>query len=259
MLRRLKWVLSHPNPGRVPHVGRYAARRDRGRFVSDPAIQCTCGFRSVMAMVGHAFASTLSMKGTTMKGLKDGLKGDIVRHRFTVDDYYRMAEIGILGPDDRVELLRGEIYEMSPGGSHHSAFLTRLDRALQKIVADRALIRCQCPVRLDERSEPEPDIALVRPRDDFYASRHPVAEDALLLVEISDSSLTKDRGLKLSIYAAADIPEYWIVDVHRGAIEVFRKPTRERYEETFELEVGRPLELGALPGIEGTRENLLGS
>jgi Uma2 family endonuclease len=170
-----------------------------------------------------------------------------------------MAEIGILGEDDRVELLRGEIFELSPIGTFHNGTVTRLIHVFSKIVGDRALVTCQDPVRIEDHSEPQPDIALVKAREDFYTSRHPGPEDTLLLIEVSDSSLAKDRGLKMSIYAEAGFPEYWIIDVKRGVVEVYRQPSGERYEETFELEPGKPLALVALEGIEVTREDLIGS
>ena len=181
----------------------------------------------------------------------------VVRHRFTVDEYLRMAKAGVL-EDARVELLRGEIIEMSPIGSPHASHVTRIDRFFQRLGGDHFMVRCQCPTIVEEHSVPEPDLALVKWRDDYYAKRHPTPEDVLLLVEVSDSSVDKDRRLKLSLYAEAGIPEYWIVDVTRKVVEVYRQPSGDRYEESFELQSGQKLELVGLEGVKMELADILG-
>src|SRR5712691_11672776 len=113
--------------------------------------------------------------------------------RFNVTEYYRMAEAGILKPDDRVELIEGEIIKLSPIGSPHAACVSRLVHFLSKAIGETAILSIQNPVRLDEFSEPVPDIALLKPRKDYYAARHPTPADALLVIEVADSSLLKDR------------------------------------------------------------------
>lgn len=152
------------------------------------------------------------------------------RHRLDVDDYYKMAEAGILRREDRVELVDGEIIDMNPIGSPHAALTNRLARLFTRAVADAtALVAVQTPLRLDNFNEPEPDLMLLRPRADDYRASHPGASDVLLLVEVSDSSLTYDRGAKLDLYARFGIAEIWIVDIAGAAIEVFRNPADGAY------------------------------
>ena len=153
----------------------------------------------------------------------------LAHRRFTVDEYHRMAETGILAEDDRVELLDGEIVEMSPIGSRHAATVTRLEHLFHRLVRDRAIVRGQNPVRLDRYSEPEPDIALVTPRADFYAAEHPTPRDVLLIVEVADTSLRYDRHTKLPSYARAGIPEAWLVDLTADRVERHREPRGDAY------------------------------
>lgn len=148
------------------------------------------------------------------------------RHKLDVGAYYRMAEVGILGPEDRVELIGGEIIDMVPIGSVHAGKTVRLTRLLARAVADGlALVSVQGPLRLDSFNEPEPDLMLLRPRGDDYEARHPSAADVLLVIEISDSSLAYDRSVKVPLYASFGIPELWIVDVANKAVEIFADPS----------------------------------
>jgi len=147
------------------------------------------------------------------------------RHKLDVGAYYRMAEAGILGPRDHVELIGGEIIDMVPIGSAHSGKTIRLTRHFARAVADGlVLVGVQCPLRLDSFNEPEPDLMLLRPRADDYETRHPSAADVLLLVEVADSSLAYDRSVKVPLYASFGIPELWIVDVTNRAVEVLTEP-----------------------------------
>jgi Uma2 family endonuclease len=140
-----------------------------------------------------------------------------------------MGEGGVFGEDDRVELLDGHIYDMSPIGSEHAACVRRLDRLFQREVGSRAIVSIQNPVRLNEASEPEPDLALLAPREDNYAARHPRPDDVLLVVEVADTSLPFDREVKRSLYAQAGIPELWIVNLEADRIEVYRTPQETEY------------------------------
>ncbi|HTV72852.1 MAG TPA: Uma2 family endonuclease [Candidatus Acidoferrales bacterium] len=153
------------------------------------------------------------------------------RHRFSVEAYDEMVAQGILTSDDRVELLAGDILEMAPIGSRHAAFVSRLGRLLTLALHEHAIVRVQSPVALPPDSQPEPDIAIVRPREDFYARSHPRAGDVLLLIEVADSSLTLDRTVKEPLYAAAGIAELWIVDLRAEAIAVCAKPECGTYTE----------------------------
>ncbi|MGQ0743239.1 MAG: Uma2 family endonuclease [Acidimicrobiales bacterium] len=151
------------------------------------------------------------------------------RRQFSVDDYYRMAEAGVLGPDDRVELLRGEIVMMSPIGSRHAACVRRLHSALAAVLADRAMISVQSPVRLDAQSEPEPDVAVLTTRPDWYASAHPTPADVLLLIEVCDTSWDLDSAVKRPLYAASGIAEVWLINLAGAYIEASWDPAAEGY------------------------------
>lgn len=156
-------------------------------------------------------------------------RGGPVRHAFTVAEYYRMAETGVLPLERRTELIDGDIIEMSPIGTKHAACVTRLQRTLSSRLAMRADVRVQQPVRLNDESEPEPDLALVARRADDYEAAHPAPADVLLLIEVSDTTLAFDRQVKAALYARAGLVEYWVVDVVARAVEVHRSPVEGRY------------------------------
>ena len=152
------------------------------------------------------------------------------RHRLDVGAYYKMAEAGILTQDDHVELIGGEIFDMAPIGSTHAGKTNRLIRLFARAAADGlALVSVQGPLGLDAYNEPQPDVMLLKPSEDDYQSRHPGAADVLLLVELSETSLAYDRGIKLALYARFGVPEVWIVDLPGAAIEVYREPTGDAY------------------------------
>lgn len=151
------------------------------------------------------------------------------RHRITVSDYYRMGDAGLFAPDERVELINGEIVDMPPIGSPHASVLEHLAAILSAAVGNRTIVRQQLPVHLTEDSEPQPDIALVRPRQDRYRSAHPRPEDVILLVEISGSTLRYDRETKVPLYARCAIPEAWVIDVRRSKVHFYRDPRDGRY------------------------------
>jgi Uma2 family endonuclease len=146
------------------------------------------------------------------------------QHRFSVKEYYRMAETGVLRPDARVELLDGRIIDMSPIGPFHGGLVNRLTRLFGKLSNGRWLVSAQNPLRLDDRSEPEPDVMLLKPAADDYTSRHPQPEDVFLLIEVSDSTLDYDREEKLPAYGRAGIAEAWVVNLNDETIEVHREP-----------------------------------
>jgi Uma2 family endonuclease len=149
---------------------------------------------------------------------------EISRRLFTVHDYHRMVDAGILCEDDRVELIRGEILEMSPSGPRHSAAVLRATNKLTRFVGDRAIVGVHGSIRLGEYDEPQPDIYLLRPKDDFYASGHAGPSDILLIVEMADSSLEYDRTVKLQLYAETGISEYWIADIRNDCLIAFSRP-----------------------------------
>jgi Uma2 family endonuclease len=171
------------------------------------------------------------------------------RHRLDVDAYYRMAEAGILTQNDHVELIGGEILDMTPIGSAHAGKINRLNRLFARAAADGlALVSVQSPLRLDAYNEPEPDVMLLKPREDDYQDRHPGAADVLLLVELSESSLAYDRGMKLALYAKFGVQEVWIVDLRGAAIEVYREPAGDAYAVAERLTSGSLAPL-LVPGV----------
>lgn len=172
------------------------------------------------------------------------------RHRLNVDEYYRMAEAGILGPDARVELIEGEIIDMAPIGSRHAAVVRQLAHILHQNVGDQAIVSTQNPVRLDEYSEPEPDLALLRPRDDFYAAAHPGPGDVLLIIEVADTSLRYDREIKIPLYARHGIPEVWLVDLENERLLRFLEPGPDGYRTEEDVTGIAPIRPTRLPEIE---------
>lgn len=179
-----------------------------------------------------------------------------VRRRFTVEEYDRMGETGILKPEDRVELIEGEIIQMSPIGKRHAACVAFLLRRFDRAVGDRAIVQVQNPVRIGFRSEPEPDLMLLKPKADFYASGHPGPSDVLLLIEVSDTSESFDREVKLPLYAHAGIAEFWRVDLEKRQIEVFRDPRSGTYASTAIHGRGASLSPAAFPDIRVSIDEL---
>ncbi len=155
--------------------------------------------------------------------------------KFTVYDFHRMGEAGIFSEDDRVELLEGEIIEMTPIGSRHAACVSRLNRILTSQLGPTAIVSVQNPIRLNDRSEPQPDIALLKPRPDFYAEAHPKPDHTLLVIEVADTSVDFDQGTKLPLYAKAGIPEVWIVALTQRSVEIYRQPDAQGYNSISRL------------------------
>lgn len=148
-----------------------------------------------------------------------------VRHRLSIDDYERMGEAGIFPPDSRIELIDGELIDMPPIGTGHASTTNRLIRLFVLRAGDRAIVSPGNPVRLPPWSMPQPDLMLLRPRRDEYATRHPDAGDVLLAIEVGDSTLRFDLGRKARLYAADDVVEYWVVDVGARRLHVHRDPS----------------------------------
>jgi Uma2 family endonuclease len=160
------------------------------------------------------------------------------QHRFSVTDYHRMAETGVLRPDARVELLDGKIIDMSPIGPFHGGLVKRLSRIFNLAAKGRWIVSIQDPVRLNDHSEPEPDVMLLKPAADDYTSRHPQPEDVFLLIEVSDTTLEYDRGEKLPAYGRAGVAEVWIVNLNEATIEVYREPHFTGYGSKTVLRAG---------------------
>lgn len=182
----------------------------------------------------------------------------VSKRLFTVEEYHRMAKAGILSEDDRVELIEGEIVEMPPIGSQHASCVNRLNRLFSQCVGERAIVSVQNPIYLSEYSEPQPDLALLRPRTDFYAQAHPQPQDILLVVEVADTSLTYDREVKIPLYAQSGIPEVWLVDLTANCIEAYRKPSPQGYQEIKRFQRDQNLFPQAFPDVGLTVQDILG-
>lgn len=170
-----------------------------------------------------------------------------------------MVEAGILREDDRLELLRGEIIQMSPIGSRHAATVNRLVRVFSQKLGDRIILAAQNPVELDDYSEPQPDIALLNPRDDFYEAGHPKPEDVLLLVEVADSTVRFDRTVKIPLYAEDRITEVWLVNLPAQCIEVYRQPTAEGYQQVERFTSQQSCSIQAFADVEIAASEILGA
>ncbi|HVA49071.1 MAG TPA: Uma2 family endonuclease [Pirellulales bacterium] len=151
------------------------------------------------------------------------------RRLFSVAEYDQMVETGILREDDRLELIEGEIVAMSPIGSPHAACVRRLTRVLPRLLGDRTQLSVQCPVVIPDWSEPNPDVALLVPRDDDYVDAHPLPRQVQVLIEVADSSLAYDTQVKAPLYAKAGIRELWIVDLKAKRVVVYTRPRSGRY------------------------------
>ena len=171
------------------------------------------------------------------------------RRRFTAAEYCAMADAGILTEDDRVELLDGELVQIPPIGDYHASRVNWLNYSLTPALGQRAIVQVQNPVRLNDDTEPHPDIALLRFRDDFYRFGKPTPADVLLLIEVSDTSLAYDRGAKLAAYARAGIPEVWIVNLPDRRVEAYTEPAGSEYAVVRHYTPGARIAPPAFPDI----------
>jgi Uma2 family endonuclease len=170
------------------------------------------------------------------------------RHLWTVDEYHRMGEAGILTEDDRVELIEGELIERAPIGSEHVAASNALTRLLVLAVGDNGIVSVGNPVRLTQRSEPQPDFTVLKPRDD-YRTMLPRPEDTMLAVEVANTSLNYDRNVKLALYARSLIPEVWIVNLAAQEVEIYRSPVGDLYTSVVRAGRSDTLTIAAVPGV----------
>ena len=180
-----------------------------------------------------------------------------VHHRFTVDEFQKMGEMGIFSPDDRVELIDGEIIEMTPVGSRHISCVMRLNRLFVGMLEGEAMVSPQSPIKTDE-AQPVPDLAILRSREDEYEDTVPEPADCLLLIEVADSSVLFDRNVKSGLYARNEVPEYWIVDLTRNLVVVHRAPLTGEYTEVAEYGRDQAFTSPALGGREIRVQDLLG-
>lgn len=182
----------------------------------------------------------------------------ILRKKFTVGQYHQMIESGILTERDRVELLQGEIIEMSPIGRQHAACVDRLTELFVRELGFRAIVRVQNPIQLSNSSEPQPDFAILQRRSDFYADGHPQSQDVFALVEVSDTTIEFDRTVKVPLYAKDNIAEVWIVDLNAEAVQIYREPSASGYQQLQTFRRGQSVSFQAFTDIQFTVDQLLG-
>ncbi|MBV6625299.1 MAG: Uma2 family endonuclease [Rivularia sp. (in: Bacteria)] len=182
----------------------------------------------------------------------------LLRRKFTVEQFHKMAESGILNEDDRVELIRGEIIEMAAIGTKHAACVRRLDNVLPRKLGDRVIISVQNPVGLDDISEPQPDVVLLKPREDFYASAHPQPKDVFLIIEVADSTIKYDREVKIPLYAEEGVVEVWLVDINDECVEVYREPVNGEYKKVEKFGRNDSLAIRAFEDVGISVDEILG-
>jgi len=171
------------------------------------------------------------------------------KHLTNLDEWRRLGEANIFPPDSRLELIDGEILEMAPIGFNHAGHLKRINMLFTRLVPHNLVTSVQDPLQLGDLSEPEPDFMLLKPNPDNYCSRHPNADDVLLLIEVADSSLAFDQRQKQRLYALHGIPEYWLLNLIDNCLEVYRHPHGDSYEQKTTLRAGDSISLSQLPGI----------
>lgn len=173
----------------------------------------------------------------------------VARHYFTVAEFERMGEAGIFPGEARLELIEGEVVEISPIRSCHAGCVKFLSRFLHATVGDTALVSIQNPIQLDDYSEPQPDVALLRLRDDFYRHAHPTPTDVLLIIEVADTTVDYDRLVKVPLYAKAGIKEVWLVNLPSEQIEIYAEPAGGKYQITKQIKRGEEAQAHSIPDL----------
>lgn len=186
------------------------------------------------------------------------MSAEVATYRFSVEEFNKLGEAGIFDEDDRVELLDGEIIVMSPIGSQHAGAVMRLVSVFTERLGKRIVLNPQNPAVVDEFSEPQPDVMLLKPKPDFYQSGHPRPQDILLLVEVSDTTLSYDRGRKLRKYAECQVSEFWIVNLKNNSIEQYRAPAVTTYSHSRIHQRGETVGIEAFPDVHFAVEELIG-
>ncbi|HEY0077518.1 MAG TPA: Uma2 family endonuclease [Pyrinomonadaceae bacterium] len=182
----------------------------------------------------------------------------IAKHHFTATEFERMGEAGILAEDARLELIEGEIIELSPISSHHAACVMFLNRFLNRAVGDETIVSVHNPIKLDDFSEPQPDVALLRLRDDFYRDGHPTPADVLLVVEVADTTVEYDRRVKAPLYAKAGIAEYWLVNLPDEQLEIYSDPENGEYARAEHVRRPDAAQSRSLPKLSVSVSDVLG-
>ena len=193
-----------------------------------------------------------------MELVEETTQVEFKRRRFTVAELLHLSKIGFLGIDERVELIRGEIVEMSPIGEDHASSVMRLNVLLSSVFGRRLYVNVQNPLRLDDETLTQPDVTLLRPRDDFYSRQHRGPEDVLLLIEVSDTTLAYDRRVKADLYSAAGVLECWIINLPKRVIEVYSEPRPDGYRTVTRYAPGETLSPLAFADVVLNVEDVLG-
>jgi len=186
------------------------------------------------------------------------MAAEVTKKLFTVDEYYSMAKAGIIGPEERVELVEGEIIEMSPIGHPHGVRVVRASTLLIEAFGRKAVVSTQGSLRLNKRTELQPDFVVFKPRPDFYAARRPTPADVLLVIEVAQTSLSYDRNIKVPLYARAEIPEVWIQDLKKDSLLVHRDPRGNSYAAFLEMRRDEFVSPVAFPEIRFSIDDLFG-
>ena len=182
----------------------------------------------------------------------------LLRRKFTIAQYHKMAESGIINESDRVELIQGEIVEMASIGRRHAACVSRINQKLTIRLGERAIVWPQNPVELNDNSEPQPDVALLQPRSDFYEAEKPQAQDIILIIEVADTTVEADRNVKIPLYAENGIMEVWLVDINAECVEVYRELTPNGYQQLQRFQRGQTLSIQAFPDVAIAIDEILG-
>jgi Uma2 family endonuclease len=183
---------------------------------------------------------------------------ELAKRWITADEYERMGEAGIFGKGARLELIEGAIYEMSPIGSPHAACVDALVFLLGRLAQHNFIIRVQSPIRLNDFSEPQPDIALLRWRDDFYRHAHPRPDDVLLVIEVADTTVETDRAIKLPLYAQAGVKEVWLINLPDERIELYAAPVGGTYQTSQQFQRGAIVQAQTIPNLSVNVSDILG-
>jgi Uma2 family endonuclease len=186
------------------------------------------------------------------------METEVVRKLFTVDEYHRMGEAGVFHPEARLELIEGEIIEMAPVGTRHISCVNRANALFTARLAGKAMVSIQNPVVLSRYTEPQPDIVLAKPREDYYSAKRISSEDTLLVIEVSDSTLRFDRNRKMPLYAKSGAPELWIENLREDVILVYRNPRAKTYSTALTFTRGQSISISAFPEVHFQVDELLG-
>ena len=182
----------------------------------------------------------------------------LLKRLFTIEEYHKMIAAEVFNKEDRIELIRGEIIQMPPLGSRHAAYVDRLTELFILRLTGRVTVRGQNPVELDNNSEPQPDLTIAQRRPDFYETGHPQLENIFLLIEVADTTIKSDREVKIPLYAEADIPEVWLLDINKQCLEVYREPSVNGYQNVQKLQEGQTVSIQAFPDVVFAVDEILG-